>query len=82
MPVVDQVGVGLMLGAVFWVALFGGALIVGALAYFLFGPPAGEIGRERVRDRDSAGGTIELPQPAEEGGQLDEWGEDRLDRAA
>lgn len=83
MPVEDQIGVGIMLGALFWAALFGGAVALGALGYFFIGPAGRKTGRERMaRDRNSAGSTIELPQPAEEGARLDDWSEDRIDRAA
>lgn len=83
MPVNDQVGVGLMLGAVFWAALIGGAVVVGALAFFLFWSTGREIERARMAGGRSGPGAAMAPsQPAEEGGQLDEWSEDRLDRAA
>lgn len=80
MPIDDQTVAGLILGAVFWVVLFGAAVTVGGLAFFLFGSTGREVGTAGARSRP--GGTIEPPQPAEEGGRLDEWSEDRLDRAA
>lgn len=83
MPMDDPIGVGLMLGVAFWAALIGAAVAIGALAFFLFGSTARELGRGKtVGGRSGPGVATAPPQPAEEGGRLDEWTEDRLDRAA
>lgn len=71
-----------MLGVVFWAAVFVGSLTIGALVYFLL------ISRSRGAGSESAGGQgmkeggWAISQPAEEGAQLDEWIENRIDQAA
>lgn len=83
MTIDDPFGVGLMLGALFWAVLIGAAVAVGALGFLLLGSTGRESGTAGMDlDPSRLGVATAVPQPAEEGGRLDEWGEDRLDRAA
>lgn len=79
----SSIGLGLILGVAFWAAVIGGATALAAWALIMFGSTAREIGKARTRGRETEPGVATtVTGPAEEGGRLDEWGEDRLDRAA
>lgn len=81
MTIDDPFGVGWMLGALIWAAVIGVAVGIGVLTLLLFGSTGRETAAMAL-DRSDAGTATPPAQPAEEGGRLDEWGEDRLDRAA
>lgn len=83
MTIDDPFGVGLILGALFWALLIGTAVAIGALAFLLLGSSGRETGTAGMAFEPGRPGALAAAsQPAEEGGRLDEWDEDRLDRAA
>ena len=79
----DSIGIGLLLSVAFWAAAIGGIAAIGVWVLVASGWVERNFGNAGMRNRtDALGTTILVAEPAEEGGQLDEWESDRLDRAA
>lgn len=79
----DSIGIGLLLSVAFWAAAIGGIAALSVWALITsgwFGRNFGKAGARSEAEMQEAAATVSVP--AEEGGQLDEWESDRLDRAA
>jgi hypothetical protein len=78
-----SIGVGLILSIAFWVAVIGGiaAFAVWLLVMYMAKSEKFNMAQESAMREKLAAGTM-MTEPAEEGGRLDEWDLERLDRAA
>ena len=67
---------------VFWAAALGAIAILATWTLILIGSTPRTIRETGFYTVDAPPGAYKVSEPAEEGGRLDEWSRERLDRAA